>query len=153
MIERLAPGARAGMAVWAALGTLVAMGCGQSGRKPVYPVTGEVFYKGKKPCVGALVVFHPLGTTGLAVDRPHGTVQGNGSFTLSTFGEGDGAPEGEYGVTIVWQRPPKTAASGDLAQRRTGPDLLRGRYADPKNPRLKARVEKRPTTLPRFIVE
>jgi hypothetical protein len=137
--------------MWALL-LVPLLGCGGRGPKPVYPVTGEVFYQGKEPCAGALVVLHPAGAA-TAVDRPNATVREDGTFRLSTFAEGDGAPAGEYGVTIVWPRRAAAKGFGDLAQRRAVPDRLGGRYADPKNPRLKARVEKKPTALPRFNVE
>lgn len=129
-------------------------GCGQAG-KEVYPVTGEVLYKGKQPCAGALVVFHPKGATGVAVDRPNAVVREDGTFTLSTFADHDGAPPGEYGVTVVWQKSRVTASKvgGDLAGRLKTPDVLKGRYGDPRSPRLKATVEKRATTVPRFTVE
>ena len=34
---------------------------------------------------------------------PHATVDQNGDFTVSTYGTGDGAPAGDYKITISWR--------------------------------------------------
>src|SRR5262245_61079551 len=74
---------------------------GKSGRKPVYPVSGQVFV-GDKPAVQAFVVFHPKEDDSLEATRPYGHVGTDGSFSLTTYDPGDGAPAEEYIVTIVW---------------------------------------------------
>ena len=51
----------------------------------------------------------------------------NGTFRLSTYASYDGAPPGRYAVTIIYRSP---AEKVDDENR--GPDLLEGRYADPK---------------------
>ncbi len=61
-----------------------------------------------------------------------GLVQEDGSFELVCGSLGKGAPPGDYDVLIEWKRVP-----GQTRQRsQTGPDILRGRYADPKHPRF-----------------
>src|SRR5687767_10889460 len=84
---------------------LAGAGCGPSdpGLKPVYPVQGSLFVKGK-PAKGAVVMFHPLP---LETGRPtalrsRGTVGDDGSFRLTTYNTDDGAPAGEYVVTVYW---------------------------------------------------
>jgi hypothetical protein len=77
-----------------------AIGCG-SGRPPVYPVQGQVRWKKQIP-EGAHVVFHPVGKTGTDVVRPAGLVDRDGKFVLTTYAAGDGAPAGDYDVTVEW---------------------------------------------------
>jgi hypothetical protein len=74
-------------------------GCGAAGRVPVFPVQGQVLFNGK-PAAGAQVVFHPAGKTGSDALRPTAQVDADGKFTLTTFTSGDGAPAGEYEVTV-----------------------------------------------------
>ena len=80
-------------------------GCGDggnAGREPVYPVQGQVLLEGK-PAAGAQIVFHPVGNNSLAAIRPSGQVDSTGKFTLTTHAAGDGAPAGEYEVTVeLW---------------------------------------------------
>ena len=94
--------------VVAMLGVVVA-GCG-SDRLPVAPVTGKVFYQGK-PLEFGSVMFQPdKGPAG------RGTIQPDGSFTLSTYSEGDGAVIGQHKVRIASfasQRPDHMAAPAD----------------------------------------
>jgi hypothetical protein len=72
-----------------------------NGRKPVYPVRGKVFVEGK-PAAKALVTFHPVADKSPETIRPVGEVDDQGQFTLTTYANGDGAPEGEYEVAISW---------------------------------------------------
>src|SRR5687767_4512279 len=84
---------------------ITASGCSgpDSGMKPVYPVQGSLFVKGK-PAVGAAVTFHPLplesGKSTALTSRA--TVSDDGTFRLATYNLDDGAPEGEYAVTVYW---------------------------------------------------
>jgi hypothetical protein len=89
----------------------------------VYPVRGQVFFK-DKPAEGAVVTLTPSAGSDTKTPRPQGAVEEDGSFSLNTFDLDDGAPEGDYAVTIRW-----AGKSG-----RPGPDLLKGRYSDPKRP-------------------
>jgi hypothetical protein len=52
--------------------------------------------------VGALVVMHctdPAREQQLG-GKPFGKVAENGTVKITTYEEGDGAPEGEYGITV-----------------------------------------------------
>jgi hypothetical protein len=81
--------------------------CGES-RKPVYPVRGKALFRGS-PAAGALVIFSPVGESDPNVVKPQGMVANDGSFEISTYGEKDGAPAGEYNVAFVWTvEEPKT---------------------------------------------
>jgi hypothetical protein len=90
-----------------------------------------VFYLGK-PAVGAVVFFHPIlqGEPGeeLLVKRPMGRVEEDGSFEVSTFAVKDGAPPGQYRVSVVWQ---KNMNRGDDSE-----SILPAEYMDPTTSRL-----------------
>lgn len=132
---------------------LVAAGCGpaETGEKPVYPVHGEVLFNGK-PAKGAVVMFHPLPLASGRFDmvRSRGTVGEDGSFHLSTYKTGDGAPEGEYAVTVYWpgKRTGKPAADEEGSD--LPPDQLGLRFNDPAKTPLKAHVAAPETRLAAF---
>ena len=77
---------------------VLATSCGGSG-PALHPVTGDVLVDGQ-PAEGATVTLQPVG--GSAHGTPSGVVTEDGSFTLSTFPHGDGAPAGQYAVVITW---------------------------------------------------
>ncbi len=93
----------------ALLAALTAMSICSCGRQSagVHPVHGLVFVAGQ-PAAGAVVVFHPLHASSIDMPRPSGRVAADGSFVLTTFRPGDGAPAGEYGVAVAWygEAPP-----------------------------------------------
>jgi hypothetical protein len=117
----------------------VGAGCSGNGdRKPVYPVRGRVLFDGRPPA-HALVIFHPLGAEGKKAARPSATVGSDGTFTLRTYDANDGAPAGEYAVTVEWWLSTATSASheGDS----TPPvNRLPSRYARTKTSGLRVRV-------------
>ncbi len=105
-------------------------------RKPTHPVSGKVLFEGAPPA-GALVVFYaPSGKDAkkfaYAAD---GRVEPDGSFTLSSYNPFDGAPEGEYRVTVVWREPAFDATG------KPGPNRLPTRYATAATTELTARVK------------
>lgn len=71
--------------------------CGPSGPK-LYPVRGKLTFDGVAPA-GATVVLEPVGG---GKERPTGVVAADGTFTLSTYPHGDGAPAGEYKPLFTW---------------------------------------------------
>jgi hypothetical protein len=94
--------------------------------------------KGKtpQPAVGATVIFNPKTQADEKYPIfPKGTVKEDGTFQLTTYAEGDGAPEGEYGITVIWQTGKSFGGEGG------GPDKLGNRYGDNKNPRMTATVK------------
>jgi len=112
-----------------------------SDHKPVFTVTGQVLLNGR-PAPHAFVVFHPIGATDADVIRPRAHVQEDGTFTVTTYGRDDGAPAGEYALTVELFRAP--TANDD----RPPTNILPGRYANPKTSGLTARVEEGPNELP-----
>lgn len=125
-----------------ALALALLAGCGD-GRPRVYPVTGRLTVKGK-PADGAVVRLYPAGG---GPHMPAGVVQPDGSFALTTFDPGDGAPAGEYKVTVTWRPAKKSTMDPD------GPDKLAGKYADPAGSKLAATVALGPTDLPPIALD
>jgi len=123
-----------GKRIWAAAlaaPILCSGSCTRSdGRVPVYPVRGHVFV-GQKPATKALVVFHPVGADDPQALRPYGHVGTDGTFRLTTYEADDGAPAGEYLVSVVWLAP----GGGE-----DPPDQLKGRYRNPSASSLKATI-------------
>jgi hypothetical protein len=122
---------------------LLLAGCGDS-RKPVFPVQGQVLDADGKPAVGAKVIFHPLDDKDPNAARPIGIVDDAGSFALTTYNKGDGAPQGNYTVTIEW-RLPKKVPYGPQPE-----DQLKGKFASANKSPFKATVANQPTTLEPF---
>jgi hypothetical protein len=124
--------------------TLPLVSCGKPARPAVYPVHGQVLDANDKPAVGALVIFHPKGATGGEALKPLGYVDADGTFALTTFTKGDGAPAGEYALTIEWHPPP----ANPFAKKETA-DQLQGRYGDPQTSNLSFTVAQQPdNTIP-----
>jgi hypothetical protein len=130
----------AGLLAVALTALLLLPACRKSDRIETYPVKGKVLVDGK-PAKGAHVTLHPREAT----DRPYvptGPVDDNGEFAIATFVAGDGAPAGEYDVTVVWPvryNPISTLWEGDK---------LNGRYGKKESPAKRVTVEKRPQELP-----
>ena len=122
-----------------------------SGRRPVHPVRGQVLVKGK-PAAHAQVTFHPVNDNSPEAVHPVGTVDEKGGFTLTSHKQGDGAPEGEYLVTVQWflATKPRNASAGDDY---TTVNYLPDRYGRPESSGLRATVRKGDNELPPFSLE
>ena len=127
----------------------VLAGCGgKSDRVPIYPVRGKVVFAAPTPA-RAMVVFHPVGNSAPNIPRPFATLEKDGSFELSTYVSKDGAPEGEYVVTLTWELPAKGGDDDD-----SGPDLLRNTvYANPAKTPLKATIKPGRNELDAFLIK
>jgi hypothetical protein len=100
-------------------------------------------FAGGKAAAGAFVLFIPaLEAADSPVPRPRATVKEDGSFVLSTYGEEDGAPAGDYLVTVTWS-----------PSDRDDEDKLGGRYKDRAKTPLKATVKEGSNELPAFQVK
>jgi hypothetical protein len=119
--------------------------CSHRSLVEVHPVRGTVLYK-DRPATGARVVFHPLGNVESGRPLPQATVEGDGSFRLSTYMQHDGAPAGKYAVTILWPSDAVKEEDGTPA----GPDQLKGHYSDPKKTPLQVEVRAKPNELGPF---
>jgi len=126
------------------LAVLLAMslGCSNSGKAGIYPVRGKVVIDGQ-PAQGAIVTLYPV-AGGATSARSMATTNADGSFQVSTFGKYDGAPSGEYAVTLVW---PEYNEAGEA-----GSDRLKGRFATVAKPFTKITVAERENVLDPFEV-
>lgn len=123
------------------LALMALAGCGgESWQVRTYPATGRLTVNGQ-PAEGAVVTLHPLGDK---IDQrgsnPWGIVQADGSFVLSTYETGDGAPQGEYGVAVKW---PVDVADMSAAMI----DRLGGAYANAERSGWKVAIEQRKNEL------
>jgi hypothetical protein len=112
-----------------------------SNHKPVFPVTGQVLLNGQ-PARHVFVVFHPVGADEAEGIRPRAHAKEDGTFQVTTYGRDDGAPAGEYALTVELFRAP--TANDD----RPPTNILPGRYANPKTSGLSVRVDEGPNELP-----
>jgi len=69
--------------------------------------------------------------------RPRAEVAADGSFDVNMYGDKDGAPVGEYVVTVMWE------GEG-------GYDQLKGQYSDAKKSKMRVVVKEGPNELPPF---
>lgn len=129
---------RNGLCMAACTAVVFAAGCSGEKKIPTFPVTGKVLAADGGPVDRALIVLHPQSSNTTA-PKPRGTTAADGSFELSTFITGDGAPEGRYQVSIErWLRkdpnespvnhlPPNLASpttSGIEVEVKAGPNAL-----------------------------
>jgi hypothetical protein len=131
----------------------ITTGCGGGGpeveRLAVHPVSGLVKLNGK-PVADAYVALHPkvvAGTPQGAADSesitPHGKTDASGKFTITTYDAHDGAPEGEYAVTVQkYKRVEKNGSS------EPGPNILPKRFAKPTTSKVSIRIATGANELP-----
>jgi hypothetical protein len=89
------------------------------------------------------VIFHPSNEADPQAVRPAGRVGADGSFTLTTYAAGDGAPAGDYTVVVIW-------TEGGSLKKVAPRDLLAGRYNTTAVSPLRAHVEAAKNDLPPF---
>ncbi len=124
-----------------ALLLIAATGCGES----VYKVSGAVTFEGKPMVGGGSISFVPLGEG--KQRAAGGTIAENGTYTLTTLKDGDGAMAGEYRVVIfqVTETEPKnTGDDGKVripAKSLPMADRIPTTFADTYNSPLTAKVE------------
>jgi hypothetical protein len=152
--EHLAAGWRIGVirvAAGLSLATvLIPLAAGCSGtpvpeRVPVAKAKGAITYRGRA-IPGAFLVLHakaPLPD----VPAPTAHVKDDGTFVISTYDGGDGAPPGQYVVTVQWQQLQKVA--GEFAP---GPNLLPARYAQPGTSDLVVQIAEGQNDLPALVL-
>lgn len=126
-----------------ALVCLAAGGCGDvlSDRVAVHPVKGSISFQGQ-PLVGAFLSLHSKGTPPDS-PAPRASVNPDGTFELSTYEGSDGAPEGEYVVTVKWYKPVKVR--GEFV---SGPNALPLKYSNPQSSDIEVKVASGENQLP-----
>src|SRR4051794_13689578 len=110
----------------------------QYGDHPPFPVSGQVLLNGQ-PAKGLRVTFFHSGDWGVRAIVPQAWTEDDGRFELATYGVKDGAPAGDYRVTVEWPAYHRG--------KNWGPDKLGGKYADADKSGLTAHVEKRSNKL------
>src|SRR5438552_10401366 len=122
-----------------ATGALMALasGCGGNKGPVLYSVTGSVRINGE-PAKDVNVMFTPFAPIeGVTSPLSPAAVTGDdGTFRLMSFKPGDGAPAGEYQVTVVY---PMSRFNKHL----NGIDRLKGKFATPTTSGLTVKVEPR----------
>lgn len=78
---------------------MCAVGCAGESRPVPVKVRGQVLV-GDNPVADARVTFHPTGEGKAVSWLPVGTTDADGWYELTTFTEKDGAPAGDYRVTV-----------------------------------------------------
>ena len=114
---------------------IVCGGCG-SDRLPTAPVEGKVLYQGK-PLEFGSVIFQP--DVGLPA---RGTIASDGTFRLSTHGNGDGAVIGRHRVRIACfeSQDPAAPPLKPNEQPRVGRSLIPRKYNNPGTSGLRVEV-------------
>ena len=142
-----------------ALPFIATAGCGSNSELNLQPVKGRVLYKGK-PLTGGVVLFEreseqgepPAGSGTAGPLRATGQIQADGSFSLNAFEGASGVPQGRYrvGVSSVPPRSEANIFGGTVVIKKGDPDVLRGRYADPKTSGLRCDVSDAQASEPIF---
>jgi len=105
------------------IGALVGAGCSKpASHVPVHPVAGVIKFQGQ-PAAGAFVALQAKNAVE-GTPCPRATVAQDGTFRLSTFSGNDGAPEGDYVLTVQWRKPIRQ--DGELVG---GPNVIPQKYA------------------------
>lgn len=124
------------LAGWVLFGAMV--GCGpQSTNKPTYPVVGRVLVDGQ-PADYLAVNVEPVDGK-LDPEQPtvsQAFTDADGRFSLSTYVQGDGVPEGEYVLTFMWGQ------MNLISMNYGGPDKLKGRYQSAQDSNVRFTVQK-----------
>ena len=127
---------------------LALVGCGKhhGERGELYPAEGQVFLN-QQPLAGAIVVLYPQGLADAKAVPSRAQTGPDGRFRVGTFAAADGAPEGEYAVTVV-QYPLQQDGSGWTA----GPNALPAKYASLKTTDLRVQIGDGENTLPALVL-
>ncbi len=93
-------------------------GCGGS-NGATEPVTGKVTFTDGSPVAGGTIVFADVANNSSSI----GYIQQDGTYTLGTFEETDGAPTGKYKVTVIGDSEygKKSAISSNFANQDSTP--------------------------------
>ncbi|MCZ2343298.1 MAG: hypothetical protein LC104_16115 [Bacteroidales bacterium] len=118
-------------------------GCGEEPRPLCQPVSGVIQVNGK-PTKDLLISYHPQTATPRNAIAATGRSDEEGRYTLSSFLPNDGAPPGEYTITVVWPTSFQQIGGQDFP---VG-DRLGGVYANKANATWKATIREGESQLP-----
>ncbi|MES2792964.1 MAG: carboxypeptidase-like regulatory domain-containing protein [Planctomycetota bacterium] len=129
-------------------------GCGSPEYEtvPTHPVSGQITVNGV-PAKGAIVRLHPQAPQPGAKYPllPSGRTNEAGEYQLTTFEGSDGAPPGEYVVTVEWPDPAWRPPGGGMPP--PPPDRLKGRFASPKSSTIKTTIEEGENEMTPIVLE
>ncbi|MEY4191025.1 MAG: hypothetical protein RIR17_1761 [Planctomycetota bacterium] len=109
---------------------------------PVFPAKGKLEFQGK-PLDGVTLIFNPVDENQKI--KPQATTDGEGNFTATTFQTGDGAPEGEFIITLVVRSNESDSAREDAeVEGRSKPAKTKfpAKYQNPATSNLKVKVSR-----------
>lgn len=109
------------------------------------PVTGKVLVDGE-PVKDLWVTLHSENTSADSL-QPKAQTDENGDFKITSYIGGDGAPQGNYKITVQWLK------FQQFGSQWVGPDKLDGPNGDVKTTELTVAVADKPVTLPTFEVK
>jgi tetratricopeptide (TPR) repeat protein len=117
----------------------------RSDRVSVHLAQGQAFFNGK-PMPNATVVLEPVWTKEPKFPKPRAVIKDDGTFILATYGKDDGAPAGEYKVSVQWfvktdNRP--EIEGGTLPQ-----NVLPAKYANPESSGLNVEIKEGTNIIP-----
>ena len=118
-------------------------GCGD-GQPPTYPAGGRVVFTDGSPLRGGNIEFAPK--EGTIKTSARAMIEDDGTFRLSTFGDGDGAMGGVYRVSLIPAR--RRGEQVGMA-----PRSLDGKYQDPNSSGLEATVSPDSPNEFEFVVQ
>jgi hypothetical protein len=96
-------------------------------------------------------MFHPRHDPDLKRPHPAAVVAADGSFQLTSYQPGDGAPAGDYNVAVTWpDESGGTAKTRGLGRKQALNDRLKGMYSNPARPLLQAHIVEGDNQLPDF---
>lgn len=131
------------------LGCICLVGCGRGGDlQPTATVSGVVTYRGQ-PVPSGRIQFVP-DARGPGVRTAFGLLDSQGRYTLSTYGNGDGAIVGTHRVGIVARQPTTGPVNKEAVAAGLVPDvpsLIPNRYASPGTSGLRAEVQPDSNTI------
>ncbi len=140
--------------IWMMIGMI--FGCGDSGMTPeerlallvpdakqTVPVSGQVLVDGQ-PVKDLWVYLIPKGTTVAKGQQPESRAltDDSGNFRISTYMDGDGAPQGDYVLCVEWLKFRQTGGQW------IGPDRLGKRYSDSAKSQFSVTVTDQPVVVP-----
>jgi hypothetical protein len=148
-VRFLQHGRRSAAILFSSAALLVVVGCSSA---KVYPVSGQINFKGKPMAGTGSITFIPV-VQKEGAPMAGGEVLADGTYKLTTVNANDGAMAGDYRVVIsqVTSVEPKPAADGEAAPKVVGaltPDqLIPAIYADHAKSPLTATVKAEKNTI------
>ena len=141
------------LATFGASALILFAGCGRGnsapGQKPTFKVTGQVTVDGNVPEPPVQIVCYPQisgGGDATPAVLPSCMSKEDGTFSCTTYRDGDGAPAGDYRLTVTWREI-------DQRTRKIKPkDKLNGRYSDAKKSEIKFTVTNKAVDLGHLVL-